>query len=257
MNEFESDWISLSQSGEGSVSKCFFVNAGNQSCQGEWVWEQKLRIQDGRIQDGQNSRWPPSSSWVRMNEFESDWISLSQSQSEGRVFLSESERRNTRCLNSTIQKLNPRWQNSRRPNSRWPPSSSWVRMNEWSFFVQMVGREVWVKFFLCKWWEPILASMSVFERKNYDGWIQDGGIQDDRIQHGCHHQVEWEWMSLSQIELVWIRVRVKGECFWVNLREENKVSEFHNAEAESKMAEFKMATIIKLHENEWVWVRMN
>ena len=31
-----------------------------------------------------------------------------------------------------------------------------------------------VKVFLRKWWEPILASMSEFERKNYDGWIQDG-----------------------------------------------------------------------------------
>ena len=52
-------------------------------------------------------------------------------------------------------------------------------------------------------------------------------------------------MSLSQIELVWVRVRVEWECFWVNLREENKVSE-------SKMAEFKMAAIIKLSQNEWV-----
>ena len=64
-------------------------------------------------------------------------------------------------------------------------------------------------------------------------------------------------MNLSQIELVWVRVRVEGECFWVNLREENKVSEFHNAEDESKMTEFKMAkfkmvTIIKLSKNEWV-----
>ena len=62
-------------------------------------------------------------------------------------------------------------------------------------------------------------------------------------------------MSLSQIELVWVRVRVEVECFWVYLREENKVSEFHNAEAESKMAElkmaeFKMAAIIK-------WIKMN
>ena len=64
-------------------------------------------------------------------------------------------------------------------------------------------------------------------------------------------------MSLSQIGLVWVRVRVEGEYFWVNLREENKVSEFHNTEAESKMAEFKkakfkMATIIKLSQNERV-----
>ena len=68
---------------------------------------------------------------------------------------------------------------------------------------------------------------------------------------------ESDWISLSQIELVWVRVRVEGGCFWMNLREENKVSEFHNAKAESKMAEFKMAkfkmaTIIKLSLNEWV-----
>ena len=62
-------------------------------------------------------------------------------------------------------------------------------------------------------------------------------------------------MSLSQIELVWVTVRVEGECFWVNLREENKVSEFHNAQTEYKMAEFmmaefRMAAIIK-------WIKMN
>ena len=69
-------------------------------------------------------------------------------------------------------------------------------------------------------------------------------------------------MSFSQIELVWVRVRVEWECFWVNLREENKVSESNMVEAESKMvefkmAEFKMATIIKLSENKWLWVRLN
>ena len=48
--------------------------------------------------------------------------------------------------------------------------------------------------------------------------------------------VKWEWMSLSQIELVWVRVLCKM--------------------AESKMAHFKMADIIKLSENEWVWVRI-
>ena len=132
-----------------------------------------------------------------------------------------------------------------------------------------------------------------------------------RIQDDCHHQVKWEWMSLSQIELVWVRVRMERECFWVNLREDNKVSESKMAVAESsewqnsrwlpssswvrmnefesdwislsqsqngvrvfwvnlrednkvseskmavsesKMAEFKMAAIIKLNQNEWVWV---
>ena len=58
-------------------------------------------------------------------------------------------------------------------------------------------------------------------------------------------QVKWEWMSLSQIELVWVRVRVEWECFWVNLREDSKVSE-------SKMAEFKMAAIIKWSQNVWM-----
>ena len=66
-------------------------------------------------------------------------------------------------------------------------------------------------------------------------------------------------MSLSQIELVWVRFRVEWECFWVNLREDNKVyeskiavSESNMAVSEYKMAEFKMAAIIKLSHNEWV-----
>ena len=53
-------------------------------------------------------------------------------------------------------------------------------------------------------------------------------------------------MSLSQIELVSIRVRVEGECFWAILREDNKVYESKMAVAEYNMAEIKMATIIKL-----------
>ena len=77
-------------------------------------------------------------------------------------------------------------------------------------------------------------------------------VQNDWIQDGCHHQVKWEWMTLSQIELVWVRVRMEWECFWVNLREGNKVSEFKMAVSKSNMVEFKMAAIIKLSQNEWV-----
>ena len=73
-------------------------------------------------------------------------------------------------------------------------------------------------------------SMSEYERNNWDGWIQDGQIEDD-----CHHQVKWEWMSLSQIELVWVRVLCKMA--------ESKMAELN-------MAEFKMAAIIKLSQNE-------
>ena len=94
-----------------------------------------------------------------------------------------------------------------------------------------------------------------------NAWVKffysNGSIQNGRIQDGWHHQVKWEWMSLGQIELVWVRVRVERECFWVNLREDNKVFESKMAMSESKIAEFKMAAIIKLSQNEWVWVRLN
>ena len=115
--------------------------------------------------------------------------------------------------------LNPRW-----PNSRWLPSSSWVRMKEF---------------------ESDWISLS-------KSFVQNGWIQDDRIQDGYHHQVTWEGMSLSQIGLLWFIVRVEWECFWVNLREDNKVSECKMAVSEFNMAEFKMAAIIKLSQNEWV-----
>ena len=59
-------------------------------------------------------------------------------------------------------------------------------------------------------------------------------------------------MSLSQIELVWVRLRVEWESFWVNLRDDNKVSESKMAVAESNMAEFKMDSIINMSQmNEW------
>ena len=80
--------------------------------------------------------------------------------------------------------------------------------------------------------------------------VQNGWIQDGRIQDGCNHKVK-------QIELVWVRVRVEEECFWGNLREDNKVSQSKMAVSESNMAEFKMADIFKLSQNEWVWVRLN
>ena len=168
-----------------------------------------------------------------MNELESDWISFSQSQSGVRVFLSESERR-----------LQGVWIQD---------GSVWIQHGRIQDGCNHQVESEWMRgVFLCKWWEPILASGSEFERKYYDGWIQDGQIQDSRIQDSCHHQVKWEWMSLSQIELVWISIRVEWECFWVNLREDNKVSESKMAVSRSNMAEFKMAAIIKLSQNEWV-----
>ena len=104
-HQVEPEWMSevfLCKCLGGKCKWSFFcANGGNQSWQ---VW-----IQDGGIQDGcqhqvmsewmsdvfcarwlkpswENSRWLSSSSSVRMNEFESEWISLSQSQSRGRCF---------------------------------------------------------------------------------------------------------------------------------------------------------------------------
>ena len=45
---------------------------------------------------------------------------------------------------------------------------------------------------------------------------------------------------------------MEEECFWVNLREDDKVFESKMAVFESNMAEFKMAAIIKFSQNEWV-----
>ena len=56
-------------------------------------------------------------------------------------------------------------------------------------------------------------------------YVQNGWNQDGRVQDGCHHQVESEWMS---------------EGFLYKM-------------AELRMADFKIAAIIKLSQNE----RMN
>ena len=45
---------------------------------------------------------------------------------------------------------------------------------------------------------------------------------------------------------------MEGECFWVNMSDDNKVSESKMAVSESNMVEFKMAAIIKFIQNEWV-----
>ena len=95
---------------------------------------------------------------------------------------------------------------------------------------------VWVRV-LCKMVESKMAElkMATIIKLSENEWVkfffvQNGWMQEGRIQDGCHHQVEWEWKSLSQIELVWVRALCKM--------------------VESKMAELKMATIIKLSQNE-------
>ena len=57
-------------------------------------------------------------------------------------------------------------------------------------------------------------------------------------------------IKLGENELVWVKVKLEWECFWVNLRDDNKVSESKMSLSESNMTKFKMAAIIKLSQNE-------
>ena len=96
-----------------------------------------------------------------------------------------------------------------------------------------LSQNEWVKFFLCKMAELRLEDFNIAAiiKLSQNEWVkfflgQNGWIHDGRIQDGCHHQVESKWMSLCQIEIVWVRVLCKM--------------------ADSKMAEFKMVAIINL-----------
>ena len=105
-------------------------------------------------------------------------------------------------------------------------------------------------------------------------FVQNSWIQDGRIQDGFHHQVESEWMTLSQIEFVlsqngWIQDdriqdgRIQDGCHYQDESECMSEVVFLFKMAESNMAEFKMADIIKiewermsLNQIELVWVRV-
>ena len=156
-----------------------------------WVWIlcNIVEFKYGRIQDGchHQVRWERMSLsqielvWLRVRlEWEYFWVNLRDDNkvSESKMAVSEST-----------------WH-----ITRWLPSSSWVRMNEWSFFCANGGNQCW------QVWVSLRGKTKMAE-------VQYGGIQVGRIQDGCHHQVRWEWMSLSQIELVWFRVTVWVRVF--------------------------------------------
>ena len=125
--------------------------------QNEWVWIRVLcKIAESKMGEFKMTEFKKAAinKFIRFNLFESEW--------EWRESVFEwIWEKITRCLNPRCQWLNPTWQ-----NSRWLPSSSWVRMNE----------------FESGW---ISLSQSFVQ----NCWIQDGRIQDDRIQDGCHQQV--------------------------------------------------------------------
>ena len=135
------------------MSEGFFMQmVGTNLGKWEWVWEEILRWL--------NPRWLPSSSWVKMNEFESDWISLSQNQSGVRVFLSESERRK---------------------------QGVWIQHGRIQDGCHHQVESEWMS--------------DVFS------------IQHGRIQDGCPHQIESEWMSEGFfVQMVGTNL---GKCEWV------------------------------------------
>ena len=152
--------------------------------------------------------------------------------------------------------MNQGWSESKMPEFK---MSAIIKLNEHEWFWIQIEL-AWVSIRVeweCFW---VIQRLKITRCLNptlqwmwfHHGWMQDGQILDGRIQNACQYQFRWEWMSLSQIELVWISIRVEWECLWVILREDNKVSESNMAVCDSNMAEFKMAAIIKLSQNEWV-----
>ena len=112
-----------------------------------------------------------------------------------------------------------------------------------------LSQNEWVKFFICKCWEIILAGVSEFERKNYDGWIQDG-------QYSRWQNSRWlpssSWVRMNEWSIFCANGGNQSWQVWVSLRGHTKMDESKMA-VEFKLAEFKMAAIIKLSQKEWVW----
>ena len=82
-------------------------------------------------------------------------------------------------------------------------------------------------------------------------FVQNGWIKDGRFQDSCNHPVESEWMS----EVFCANGGNQSWQVWVSLRGKTKMAE--SKMVKFKLSEIKMAAIIKLNENEWVWVRLN
>ena len=207
---------------ENEREKVFYANGGNQSWQLWMSLRRKTKMAESKLAKLNMAEFKMAAifklslnEWVKVFIMQNGWIQ------NGRIQYRCHHQVESEWM-SEIYFCAKWW------NPRWLPSSSSVRMNDFE--------SDWINW-----------SQSFEE----NGWIQDGRIQDGRIQYSCHHQVQWEWMSLSQIELVWVRVRVERECFWVNLREDNKVSE-------SQMA---VGWILRWQNLRWLpsssWVRMN
>ena len=246
--------------------------------QNEWVWVRlnyfesefcakwlNPRLQNSRLQ---NSRWLASLSL-------SDWISLSHSQSGGRVFW-VNLREDNKVFESKMAVSESKMAEFKMAAIINLSQNEWVKFflckmaeskmaefkmaaiiklskNEWvKFFlckmaeskmadfkiaaIIKLSQNEWVKFFMCKCWEIILAGVSEFERKNYDGWNQNG-------QDGQNSR----WLPSSS----WVRMN-EWSIFCAN-GWESKMAELARCENEFE----------RTHQNGWiqdggiqVWVRI-
>ena len=182
--QMENSWIQ-----DGRIGKMATIIKLSQN---EWVKFILCKMAESRMAESKMA------TIIKLHEKEWLWVILNywlpfRVRVRVRVFLNESETRLNKVSESRVL-----WQSGWIQYGRVQDGCHhqvYVRMNEWSFFVQMVGREMWVSFF-----------------------VQMVGT----ILGKC----EWVWEE----KLKWLDPR------WT---------------------EFKMAAIIKLRENEWVWVRLN
>ena len=84
--------------------------------------------------------------------------------------------------------------------------------------------EVWVKFFLCQWWD-----------QSKQVWVSLTG----KTKMAEYNMAEFKMAAI------------------IKLSQNEQVKVILCKMSESKMTEFKMAAIIKVSQNEWVWVRLN
>ena len=117
-------------------------------------------------------------------------------------------------------------------------------MNKWSFLCKMAESKMadvkiaaiikfsqneWVKYFLYQMAESRMADFKIAAIIKLS--------QNEWVKFFCANLGNYSWQV------------------WVSLRGKTKMAE--SKKAKSKLAEFKMAAIIKINENEWVWVRLN
>ena len=146
--------------------------------------------------------------------------------------------------------------------SRWLPSSSWVKMNEW-------------RFFLCKMAEAKMAEfkMAAIIKLSQNEWVKffcaNGGNQSWQVWVSLKGNTKIAESKMAEFKMAAIfkfseNEWVKFFCanggnqswqVWFNLRGNTKMAESNIAKF--KMAKFKIPAIIKLGENEWTWVRLN